>query len=47
MPEETRKSKLQKVFTLDYMSLGKRILDEFKQYVSDANDDAFQALIKR
>ena len=47
VPEETRKSKLQKVFTLDYMSLGKRILDEFKQYVSDANDDAFQALIKR
>ena len=47
VPEETRKSKLQKVFTLDYMSLGKRVLDEFKQYVSDANDEAFQALIKR
>ena len=47
VPEKIRQSKLQKVFTLDYMSLGKRVLDEFKQYVTDANDDAFQALIKR
>ena len=47
VPEETRQIKLQKVFALDYITLGKRVLDEFKQYVTDANDDAFQALIKR
>ena len=45
--EETRQIKLQKVFAMDYITLGKRVLDEFKQYVTDANDEAFQALIKR
>ena len=47
VPEETRQIKLQKVFAIDYITLGKRVLDEFKQYVTDANDEAFQALIKR
>lgn len=47
VPEETRQIKLQKVFAMDYITLGKRVLDEFKQYVTDANDEAFQALIKR
>ena len=44
VPEETRQIKLQKVFAMDYITLGKRVLDEFKQYVTDANDEAFQAL---
>ena len=47
VPEETRKMKLQKVFTRDCMSLGKRILEEFREYVANANDEAFYALIKR
>ena len=47
VPEETRQIKLQKVFAMDYITLGKRVLDEFKQYVTDAIDEAFQALIKR
>lgn len=47
VPEETRKAKIQKVFALDYMSLGKRILEEFREYVANANDEAFYALIKR
>ncbi len=47
VPEETRKAKIPKVFALDYMSLGKRILEEFREYVANANDEAFYALIKR
>jgi AcrR family transcriptional regulator len=47
VPEETRKMKLQKVFTRDCMSLGKRILEEFREYVANANDEAFYVLIKR
>ncbi len=47
VPEEIRKMKIQKVFALDYMSLGKRVLEEFREYVANANDEAFQALIKR
>jgi len=47
VPEETRTMKLQKVFDLDYMSLGKHVLDDFREYVTNANDEAFNALIKR
>lgn len=47
VPEETRNIKLQKVFALDYIGLGKRVLEEFREYVTNANDEAFQALIKR
>ena len=47
VPEETRNIKLQKVFALDYIGLGKRVLEEFSEYVTNANDEAFQALIKR
>lgn len=47
IPEETRKIKLQKVFAMDYMSLGKRVLTDFKEYVVQANDQAFYELVKR
>ena len=47
VPEDVRNTKLQKVFALDYVGLGKRVLDEFKEYVANANEEAFQALIKR
>ena len=47
VPEETRQLKLQKVFALDYIGLGKRVLEDFREYVANANDEAFQALIKR
>ena len=47
VPEETRKIKLQKVFDLDYKNLGKRVFDDFKKYVTELNEEAFSALIKR
>lgn len=47
VPEETRNIKLQKVFAMDYMSLGKRVLTDFKEYVVQANDQAFYELVKR
>ena len=47
VPEETRQVKLEKVFALDYIGLGKRVLEEFKDYVASTNDEAFQSLIKR
>ena len=45
--EEMRNIKLKKVFALDYMSLGKHVLEDFKKYVTTSNDEAFHALIKR
>ena len=47
VPEEIRKTKIQKVFDLDYMGLGKSVLEEFKEYVAQSNDQAFYELVKR
>ncbi len=47
IPEETRKIKNQKVFAMDYHNLGKRVLRDFKKYVEEANEQAFQDLLKR
>jgi len=46
VPDEIRNSKLEKVFSMDYYGLGKRILEEFKQYVAEANDRAFRELLE-
>lgn len=47
IPEETRNQKIQKVFAMDYRNLGKRVLREFREYVEQANEQAFHALLKR
>ncbi|MBQ3202892.1 MAG: helix-turn-helix transcriptional regulator [Clostridia bacterium] len=47
IPEETRKIKIQKVFAMDYHNLGIRVLREFKEYVAQANEQAFHTLLKR
>jgi len=46
VPQELRKSKIRRVFDLDYRKLGKQTLDDFRQYVAQANDQAFQDLQK-
>lgn len=46
VPDDIRNSKLEKVFSMDYYDLGKRILEEFKQYVAEANDRAFRELLE-
>lgn len=37
VPEEIRKIKIEKVLAMDYRSIGKRIFNEFKEYVEKAN----------
>ena len=37
VPEEIRKMKIEKVLAMDYRSIGKRIFNEFKDYVEKAN----------
>lgn len=46
IPEEIRNQKLQKVLAMDYRSLGKRVLDEFREFVKTENDHALQNLLK-
>ncbi len=47
IPEETRNVKIRRVFEMDYRNIGKRILDEFKEYVKQANEQAFRELLQR
>ncbi len=45
VPEEIRKSKIEKVLAMDYRSLGKRIFKEFKEYIEQTNAQAFNELL--
>ena len=47
IPSEVRQEKIRKVFTLDYKNLGRQVLMEFKEYVKNANEQAFLELLKR
>lgn len=38
VPEDIRKTKIQKVLSMDYRALGRRILTDFKQYMSEVNE---------
>jgi AcrR family transcriptional regulator len=45
--EETRNAKLKKVFAMDYRSIGRNALAEFKKYVEKTNEKAFRELLRR
>lgn len=47
VPEEIRKAKLEKVFAMDYVALGRRIPQEFRNYVAGVIEETFQTLIGR
>lgn len=47
IPEEIRQAVIQKVFSMEYKRLGKQVLQEFKDYVEQANEQAFLELLKR
>ena len=44
VPEETRKIKIQKVLSMDYKKIGSRIFQEFKEYIEQVNEQAFNEL---
>jgi AcrR family transcriptional regulator len=44
VPEEIRKIKIQKVLSMDYKKIGSRIFDEFKEYIKQVNEQAFNEL---
>ena len=47
VPEKTRRMKIDKVLAMDYHELGKHILKEFKEYVEEANEQAFEELLMK
>ena len=39
VPEDIRRIKIEKVLAMDYRSIGKRIFNEFKEYVEQMNEE--------
>ena len=46
VPEEIRNVKISKVLSLDYLVLGRRILEQFKDYVDQTNEQTFEMLLE-
>jgi AcrR family transcriptional regulator len=46
VPEEVRNTNIQKVLTMDYKGLSKKILEEFKEYVAKSNHKTFLDIIE-
>ena len=47
VPEDVRRTKINKVLAIDYRTLGKQVLDNFKSYVEESNEQAFEELLHR
>ncbi len=45
--EDLRKIKIKKVLDTDYRALGRRILEEFKEYIAKVNDENLKNAIKK
>ena len=46
IPEELRQTKIEKVFAMDYRSIGKKAIVAFKNHVSKSNDQALRKMLK-
>ena len=47
VPEDLRKMKIEKVLSMDYRDIGKKIFREFRQYIEDVNEQAFEELLNK
>ncbi len=45
VPEETRRIKIGKVLSLDYRTLGRQVLENFRQFVEQTNEKTFETLL--
>ena len=39
VPKEIRKQKIAKVLAMDYRALGKRVLEDFREYIGKVNEE--------
>lgn len=46
VPEEIRQKKLKKVLSMDYLSIGRKVYEDFKQYVTETNENALDEILK-
>jgi len=47
IPEETRKMKIDKVLKIDYRALGRSIMNSFKEYIENKNEQVLEDLLER
>jgi len=47
VPEEIRQMKIGKILAMDCRELGKRVLNEFRDYVEETNEQAFEDLLNQ
>lgn len=46
VPEEIRRKKIEKVFEMDYLSIGRKVYADFKSYVTETNENALDEILK-
>lgn len=46
VPEDLRRQKVERVLAMDYRGIGARVLEDFKHYVKEANEQALLDLLK-
>lgn len=46
VPAEIRGTKIKKVLAMDYLSIGRKIYADFKQYVTETNEQALDEILK-
>ena len=46
VPEELRKTKIAKVLAMDYRAIGRKVCEDFKQYVTEVNETALEEVLK-
>ena len=46
VPEEIRHKKIKKVLSMDYLSIGRKVYANFKQYVTETNEHALDEILK-
>ncbi len=46
IPEDIRKAKIQKVFAMDYRTIGKKTIADFKKHVEKSNNQALRDMLK-
>ena len=46
VPAETREKKISKVLAMDYLSIGRKVYEDFKQYVTETNENALDEILQ-
>ena len=46
VPEELRRTKIKKVLAMDYRAIGRKVYEEFREYVTETNEHALDEVLK-